>query len=302
MHCENYITVTPCRNEEDNLKRLAESMIHQTLKPSLWVILDDGSTDNTPNILNELKIKYNWIEVISGVKSKRDLGFHYAEIVDNAIKYAMLICNRSNIHFDLIGLIDADMILNSDFFEKISTRFEDNSKLGVASGSVAYQNENGMFFEKGRDNLPIGGLRVWRKDCFIETGGFPKSYSADAVSNVLAALAGWDTKKYADIIGVQTRQTSSAEGLWRGYSTRGESDYYRDYHPIYVFFKSIKYLFTRPFYIGIAYACAYIKSALNRKEKIKISEVRKYYRNKHIEIIRYYIYKIKSECDEFTYT
>ena len=293
MHLKNYIIATPCKNEEDTLPRLAESIIHQTLKPSLWVILDDGSTDNTPNILNELKIKYNWIEVISSETSKRDLSFHYAEIVDRAIKYAIVICNRTNIDFKFIALIDADMILNHDFFEKMLTRFEDNPKLGVASGSVAYQKDNGIFIEKGRENLPIGGLRVWRKDCFIETGGFPNSYSADAVSNVLAVLSGWETKKYPDIIGVQTRQTSSAEGLWKGYVTRGESDYYRDYHPVYVFFKYIKYLFTYPFYIGIAYACAYIKSVLKRNEKINIPDIRKYYRKKHLEIIRYYVYKIK---------
>ena len=144
------------------------------------------------------------------------------------------------------------------FFEKLLKQFDSNPLLGIASGSIGYRVDDKIILEKGRDNLPVGGLRVWRKTCFEDTGGFPISYSADAVSNVLANLHGWDTKKYPNVIGIQSRMTSSAQGLWSGYVTRGKSDYYRDYHPIYVMFKFAKYLLTYPFYIGIAYLFGYI--------------------------------------------
>ncbi|MDA0524403.1 glycosyltransferase family 2 protein [Methanococcoides alaskense] len=294
MISTNYIIVTPCRNEAENLPQLAESIINNTITPILWVIFNDGSTDGTAQVAHELQRKYDWIDVIDGEIASRDLGFHYAKIVDRTIKNTLDKCKSNNISIEYIGLIDADMVLDFDFFEKIIRRFEENPNMGVSSGTVAYLINGVKKLEQGRSNHPIGGLRVWRTKCFEDTGGFPQSYSADSVSNVLAMLHGWDTIKYDDIVGVELRKTSSAEGFWKGFMTRGESDYYRDYHPIYVIFKSVKYSLTKPYYRGIAYIYAYIRSALTRMDKIDLLEVRKYYRKKHREIIDDYVQKVKS--------
>lgn len=282
---KNYVVVTPCKNEEKNLPALASSIINNTIKPSLWVLLNDGSNDNSYSILRDLEEKDSWIKVIHEKESIRDLGFHYSDIVNEAIKYAYSICEKQDINFEYIGLIDADMILEKDFFEKIIDRFERNPNLGVCSGTAAYIYGNQRVLEKGRSSHPIGGLRVWRKECFEDTGGFPTSYSADSVSNVLAILKGWDTRKYEDIIGIQTRKTSSAEGLWKGLITRGKSDYYRDYHPVYVALKFLKYSIKPPFYTGIAYLSGYTIGITVIKNKINIPEVRDYYRNKHLELL-----------------
>lgn len=290
----NYVLVTPCKNEEKSLPSLAESVINQTITPKVWVIIDDGSTDNSPKILKDLESKYSWINVLTCKKSKWDLSFHYAKIVDRGLTYALEICAKHCEYLEYISLIDADMILEEGFFERIIDRFENEPDLGVASGSTAYYNASELITETGRDDLPIGGLRVWRRKCFIETGGFPITYSADSVSNVLAILNGWKLQKFNDIVGVQSRRTSSSNGLWKGYRTKGESDYFRDYHPFYVTLKFIKYIFTKPFYIGIAYLHGYIVSILTIKEKIDIPQVRKYYRNKHLEILHYYVGKFKN--------
>lgn len=282
---KNYVIVTPCKNEEKNLPTLISSIVNNTIKPSLWVILDDGSTDDTYRILSDLEKEYSWIRVINEKESIRDLGLHYSEIVDKAIKYAFQICKKQNIHFEYVGLIDADMILDKDFFEKIIEKFEKNPNLGIASGTIAYENKDKIVLEKGRSIHPIGSMRVWRRKCFEDTGGIPISYSVDSVSNVLAILKGWDTRKYEDIIGIQTRKTSSAEGMWKGFVTYGKSDYYRDYHPVYVTLKFLKYSIKPPFYIGIAYLYGYTIGITVMKTKINIPEVRAYYRNKHSEIL-----------------
>lgn len=282
---KNYVVVTPCKNEEKNLLALASSITNNTIKPSLWVILNDGSTDNTCIILNKLEKEYNWIKIIHEKESVRDLGLHYSDIVNKAIRCAFTTCEKRNIRFEYVGLIDADMILDKDFFEKIIDRFEKNPNLGVCSGTVAYIYNGQKTLEKGREKHPIGGLRVWRKKCLENTGWFPTSYSADSVSNVLAILKGWDTRKYEDVIGIQTRRTSSAEGMWKGLITRGKSDFYRDYHPVYVILKFLKYSVKPPFYTGIAYLWGYIIGITLIKNKINIPEVRAYYRNKHLELL-----------------
>lgn len=289
----DYVLATPCKNEEASLSALAESVVNQTITPKLWVIVDDGSTDKSSEILKDLEIKHSWIKVLTCNETKRDLSFHYAKIVDTGLTFAVDFCKQHELYFAYIGLIDADMILEKNFFKKMIDRFENNPKLGVASGSTVYYDSDQLITETGRDNLPIGGLRLWRRKCFFETGGFPITYSADSVSNVLAILSGWDLKKFDDIVGVQTRRTSSSGGLWGGYGIKGESDYYRDYHPLYVMLKVIKYIFTYPFYIGIAYLYGYIKAIYTIREKINIPQVRNYYRNKHLEIFRYYAGKFK---------
>jgi len=289
----DYVLMTPCKNEEKSLTKFAESIINQTQKPNLWVIINDDSTDRSPEILRDLEIKNSWIHVVKLEGTKRDLGFHYAKVVSDGLSLILEIASSKKIPFEYIGLIDADMILKNDFFEKIIDKFKKDPHLGIASGSAAYYNGEKLVTEEGRENLPIGGLRVWRRECFIETGGFPISYSPDSVSNVLAILHGWDTKRFDDIVGIQTRRTSSAEGLWRGYKIRGESDYYRDYHPLYVAFKFFKYTLTSPSYIGLAYLEGYIRGIIKIRKKIDIPEVRKYYRNKHLEVGRYYAGKFK---------
>lgn len=294
MTSGNYLIVTPCKNEEKFIPNLAKSIIDQTIKPKLWFIYEDGSTDNTYEKICDLSKNYDWIYVKKGEKFKRDVSFHYSDIVDTSIKEAKQICRNKDINIDYIGLIDADMVLDNDFFEKIIEKFDSNPKLGIASGSVIYKEGSNQIMEKGRDDHPNGGLRVWRRNCFIETGGFPRSYSADSVSNILARLKGWETRKYNDILGIHLRKTNSAEGLWKGYKIRGESDHYRDYHPAYILLKFLKYTIQPPFYPGISYINSYINCVLNRKHKMMDHpEVRKYYRNKHLEIIDHYKKKVK---------
>lgn len=287
----NYLIVSPCKNEATNLPHLIDSVVGQTIMPKLWLIYNDGSTDGSDRILHDLEKKYTWVKVIQGEEAKRDLSFHYARIVDASLKKAITICEDLGTECQYASVIDSDMVLEKDFFEKLLSYFEQNPRLGVASGSVVYDFNDVSTLEKGRNDLPIGGLRMWRIECLKQSNGFPISYSADAVSNVLATLNGWETRKYDDVLGLQSRRTSSAEGMWKGYRTKGESDYFRDYHPLYVMLKFMKYCLSYPFYIGFSYGHGYLKSVLERRNKIDLPEVRSYYRNKHKEIINYYFSK-----------
>ncbi|MBP1910290.1 glycosyltransferase family 2 protein [Methanolobus bombayensis] len=289
MVTNNYFIVTPCKNEIANLPNLIDSVVNQSVTPSLWVIYNDGSTDGSSELLTELENKYDWINIINGEVTRRDLSFHYARIVDETLKTAIDKCTTKGIDCQYASLIDADMVLEKTFFEKLLSYFEQDPELGVASGSVVYDFNDLSTLEKGRNDLPIGGLRMWRVECLVQSNFFPISYSADAVSNVLATLKGWNTRKFDDVLGLQTRRTSSAEGMWKGYMIKGESDYFRDYHLLYVILKFMKYCLSYPFYIGLSYSYGYFKSVLERRNKIDLPEVRRYYRNKHKEIISYYL-------------
>lgn len=276
----NYIIVTPSKNEEVSLPKLAESIKQQKVLPSLWLIIDDGSTDSSPQILSEMSSQYEWVHIRKLDTLKRDLSFHYSTIVRNGIDEALKIMDNQSILVDFISLVDADIVLPPDYFESLFLKFEENPKLGVASGIVKYYDGNDFLFETGYGDWPIGAIRVWSTSCYLSSGGFPISYSADSVSNVLAYLDNWDLALFHDIVALETRRTSSAEGLWKGFKIKGESDYYRDYHPLYVLSKFFKYSLTKPYYIGVSYLYGYLIGVFIIKRKLEYQNVRSYYRRR----------------------
>ena len=292
-----YILLTVAKDEEKNLPNLIQSVLTQTLKPLVWVIVDDGSTDDTPNILREIKKKYNWIQIIQLGKNPRDVGKHYARICNIGFDLAIKYCETNNLQYDYIGIVDADMTFGTEFFDKLIREFEKNPKLGIASGSVYSNIHNKLISEDCREDLPMGSPRLWRRECFEEDGGYYISHFPDSVSNVSATLKGWETKIFKDLKAIQARRTHSAEGLWHGYKIIGKSDYFRGYHPLFMVAKVIGTLCKWPCYMGIAYFWGYFGSVLRREDKIDNVEIKNYYRNKHREVVQYYWSRLKNKLN-----
>lgn len=292
-----YVLATPAKNEEKNLPMLIQSILEQTIMPAIWVIVDDGSNDGTHGIIRAAQEEHGWIQSASVREHPRDIGRHYAQVCNEGFNFAIKYCEDHNTPYEYIGLVDSDMTLESDLFEKLIKEFEKNPRLGVASGTVYNNINNELIPEGAREDVLMGSPRLWRKKCFEETGGgYLISYSADAVSNVLAKLRGWEVKRFEKIRAIQARKTSSAEGLWKGYVINGVSAYFINFHPLYVLIKGIKYLFKNPYYIGIAYLYGYFSSVLRRRDKIDDEEVRDYfYRHKYKEVIRYHWTKFRNK-------
>ena len=133
-----YIVVTACKNEGDNLPNLIQSIASQTLKPVLWIIVDDGSTDNTPEILKEAEEKYSWIQSIRLEESKRDLGLHLAGMVRKGFDFAINYCKKKGIDYGYLANVDGDLTLETTFFEDIIKEFEKDPELGLASGGTKH--------------------------------------------------------------------------------------------------------------------------------------------------------------------
>ena len=292
-----YVLATPAKNEEKNLPMLIQSILEQTIMPAIWVIVDDGSNDGTHGIIRAAQEEHGWIQSASVREHPRDIGRHYAQVCNEGFNFAIKYCEDHNTPYEYIGLVDSDMTLESDLFEKLIKEFEKNPRLGVASGTVYNNINNELIPEGAREDVLMGSPRLWRKKCFEETGGgYLISYSADAVSNVLAKLRGWEVKRFEKIRAIQARKTSSAEGLWKGYNVNGKSDYFRNYHPLFVISKGLKRLFKSPYYIGIAYLYGYLSGVLRRMDKIDNEEIKDYYyHQKHKEIIEYYKNKLRNK-------
>jgi glycosyltransferase involved in cell wall biosynthesis len=287
MGIRDYILVTPCKNEEKSLPKLAESVVSQTIKPKIWVIVDDGSTDKTPDILKDLTSKHRWIQNIRLNEKPRDLGIHLAEVYRTGFSNATDYCMERNIHYSYIGSIDADIIIEADYFESLIREFEKSSNLGICSGHVGNIVNNKVIWSEFRKDLPSGGARLWRKECFVDTGGYLRTCSPDSVSNVKAMIRGWDIRQFEDIKMISTRAYASAEGQWKGYKKIGANNYFIGYTPLHVLLKGIKMLYNSEGYskngVGLAYISGYFSEYIKRKPRIDDSEVIDYFKNKRLK-------------------
>jgi len=178
--------------------------------------------------------------------------------------------------------MDADTILEKEYFEKIMHKFETNKKLGIASGGLYHEIDGKLKLSGQAENFPSGTGRVWSKECFFDTDCFSLEPSADSISNVKAILRGWHIQRFNEIQMVEKRLTSSAQGLWNGYKFNGYMAYYLNKNPILILLNVFNYTLKRPHYTGIAFLLGYIKPVIKNEERISDREIREYYWNYRI--------------------
>lgn len=278
----NYLLITACKNEEDNLPGLIESIVSQTIRPILWVIIDDGSTDNTFQLAKNASQKNNWIKIIQITDQlKRDLGLHLAKITQQGFDFAIEYCFDKGIEYHYLGNVDGDLILEDSFYNKMLKKFQDDLDLGIASGETRYTINGKLIDVKGLpDDEPSGGHMLIKRKCFEDCNGIPYSYSYDSVLKAKARLMGWKTKRFKDILATESRDFGNADGYIKGFLQMGQSSYYLNLHPIHIFARGIMKTFKMPYYGGIIYIIGYLYSVIKRDSQIEDDTIRTYFWNK----------------------
>ena len=276
-----YILVTAVKNEEGNLSNLIQSVAEQTIKPMLWAIADDNSTDNTPEIIKEAKGKYGWIQSVR-LNEGTETGWntlHLSSVMMKITEFAIGYCGRNEIKYDYIGNVDGDMILEKTFFEKMINEFEKDDKLGVAGSGTQYIKGDGTIQPTTGKDEPSGGDMLIRRECFEDCGGMQLSCCWDSVLKAKARLSGWKTKRFEYVKATETRIPGS-ENYWERGIRIGESAYHLNMHPIHVIIRCLKVSCKKPYYWGLAFMLGYIVSLIKGKEQIEDEEIKKYFRNK----------------------
>lgn len=280
-----YILVTPAKDEEDSLPALIKSIVNQSLPPTAWFIVDDGSKDRTPQIVNQASSEHSWIHSVRlDTKLTYDIGKHYASVCIKGFDQSLSYCEQNDLEFSYIALSDADIIYPSNYFERCINFLHNNSGYGIVSGKLLIKDKRGSIYEENKiflgEGEPHGTGRVWRRQAFMDTGGYMLTKSPDSVSNVMALLSGWKIRQVHDVECYQTRPTGGKIGVWNGYFNRGERAHYLNANPLHVFNCIVNMIFIsrekRSIVKSVAFLSGYSKSLLKRERQIEIDAIRKY--------------------------
>jgi glycosyltransferase involved in cell wall biosynthesis len=276
MHNE-FILMTPAKDEEKFLPLVIKSLVKSEKLPILWLIVNDGSTDDTLKIIKKASNDFNFIKYISiKNKGKRDLIYRISYVCKLGFEYAINYAKNNGIKWNYIGILDADIMITKNYFKGIINEMDKNPKIGISSGKLLSYTNKQIKLIKYFDNIPTGGARIWSKNCFLKTR-YTISQSPDSVSTAKANIFGWETKRFKNYLAYELRETSSAEGLWRGNMVNGLSSYYLNYHPILLLFTLVTLFSKKRFYLIVPFISGYLISVVKKYPKIEDKEVKYYF-------------------------
>lgn len=236
----NYVIITPAFNEEEHIEYTLKSVIKQTVLPVEWIIVDDGSTDQTAQIVNKYSKQHDWIKLYSFSKVPVPFGEH---VHANFYKGFEKISNND---WQLIVKLDADLDIDrEDFFELQLNKMKAWPQLGICSG-ITYSDHTGeKIMTKGRKYWRTGGaMKVYRRACFEQIGGIKPIYGWDGLDEYQAMFHGWKTRTFFDlpVNHLGKKRALNREKELQLAEAKGKSLYQRGYPFEFVLMKGLNYL------------------------------------------------------------
>lgn len=267
MQSTKYALFSSAKDEEDLILGTIESVAKQTIKPLKWIIVSDGSKDNTDKIIKERAEKYGFIEYVR--KESSQVGF-----ISKVNALNMAYEKLKPLDFDFVGNLDSDVTFPEDYFETLLKKFNKCDKLGI-TGGVIWEKIKGGFTEQiiSLTSVP-GAIQFFRRRCFDDVGGYlPLPYGGeDGTYEVMARMNGWIVRAFREIK-VYHHRPAGQGNLFN----MGKRFYYMGYSFPFEFFRCLSRIRRKPFFIGaIAELLVFLKLFITRQERHIPSDVVEY--------------------------
>jgi glycosyltransferase involved in cell wall biosynthesis len=283
-----YALITPARNEEAFVEDTIRSVIAQTVRPEIWVIVSDGSTDRTDEIVRQYTIRHEWMELLR-MPEHRDRQFAAKAHCFNA-GYARL----RELDFDIIGNLDADITFEPDYYEFLLGKFVSMEKLGVVGTPfVEISDQPGKHtYDHQFANLQhvSGACQLFRRECFEAVGGYVpvKGGAIDWIAVTTARMKGWQTRTFLEKSCIHHRKLGSGNDNPLMVRFRyGQKAYYVGGHPLWECLRGVFQMRERPFIIGGAYFLAGFGQAFfTRMERPVSTELMAFHRAEQMARLR----------------
>ena len=273
-----YIIISPVRDEEEYIEKTIQSVINQTIKPIEWVIVNDGSTDNTGEIIDKYAEQYPWIHTIH----RENRGFRKpAGGVIEAFYDGYNSLKSKDWHF--IVKLDGDLSFENNYFESCFEEFKKNLKLGIGGGMI-YHNISGHLKLETHPIFHVrGATKIYKKECWNAIGGLIKAPGWDTLDEVKANMLGWQTQSFQKLKAIHYRYTGSADGTWRNVVKYGMANYISGYHPLFMLLKCFKRIMQKPYVLGsVGLFYGFISGYIKRIPQVDDRELIKYLRDQQL--------------------
>lgn len=261
----SYVLLTAARNEADHLGKLLQSVVGQTAKPVRWIVISDGSSDGTDELVKAFEAHHPWIGLHRLTQSQPRDFTAWARCMKRG--YELL----RNSEFELIGNVNADVSFPTDYFEFLLGRFAEDPKLGVA-GTSYMEGTNCSTSSRFADLSNVSGqCQIFRRQCFEAIGGFRpvKEGGADTIAVMMAKAEGWKTRTFVEKTFCHHRRM----GAWTGGPgiaafRAGYRDYLLGNHPLWQFARSLYLMSKSPLVLGgLLNWSGYLVASVSRRNR-----------------------------------
>jgi biofilm PGA synthesis N-glycosyltransferase PgaC len=265
MHTLTYVLVTPAKNEARCIENTILSVLAQRVLPSKWIIVDDGSTDSTSEIIAKYAQQYSFIRLIArDIMQPRNFASK-VEAFDAGLRAL------EGVPYNFVGNLDADIILEPDYYANVMAEFQLDPNLGICGGVIYVPAGQGYATQDTTWDSVGGAIQLFRRECFQQIGGYLRIESGgiDAAAEITARMHGWSVRKIANNAVYEQRRTGYSHGHpWRTAYKEGVHYHRLGYSTLFYFLRCAYRLADPPLLIGSALGMIGFVTARIRRDPV----------------------------------
>ncbi len=279
-----YVLVTPARNEARFIEGTVKSVVAQSMRPLKWVIVSDGTTDGTDEIVSRYAVAYEWIELLR-MPERTERHFAGKVFAFKAGKARV-----DDLPYEVIASLDADITFDPDYFKYLLGKLAVDPSLGVVG--TPYVEKTGETFDYKFTSLDhvSGACQAFRRECYEGIGGYVpvKVGTIDCIAVMTARMKGWKTRTFTDKVSQHHRKVGTAQrGPMRANFYTGVMDYAMGNHPLWQLFRTVYQMSKKPFVVrGAALGAGYLWASLRRAPRPVSRELMQFHRHEQIQRLR----------------
>jgi biofilm PGA synthesis N-glycosyltransferase PgaC len=292
----SYVLVTPAHDEAALIELTIRSVIAQTVLPRKWLIISNGSADNTAEIVRGYSTEYDWIELVR-LPERRERDFAgKAEAFNAGYSRLATLDSQATTSWDFIANLDADITFGPDYFEFLLQKFSANPRLGVAGTPFVEDHDRldqHSYAHRFANSVHVSGAcQMFRKQCLAEVGGYAplKTGAIDWAAVTTARMKGWETRTFNEKVCFHHRELgvgSGSPGKLPMCFHYGRKAYLVGGHPLWEYSRGLFRMWKRPFILGgLWFIAGYTCAALGRSQRAVSQELIRFHRAEQMARLR----------------
>lgn len=280
MSSVSYVIITPARNEAEHIAKTIAAMVAQSCPATKWIIVDDGSTDETPKIIDAAAKEHPWIQVVH----RPDRGFRKngGGVMEAFYDGYRLL---EGVAWDYLVKLDGDLSFEPGYFAQCFGHFDRDPKLGVGGGTICHESM-GQLVAESEGDPPFhvrGATKIYRRACWDGIGGLIKAPGWDSLDEIKANMLGWKTYSFPELKLNHYRFAGNADGAWKNWVKNGLANYISGYHPLFMFFKCLSRVKQKPYgVVPVALWVGFTSGYVKRIPRIDDENLIAYFRDQQM--------------------